>query len=154
MHWNLNVPVANLTQSPFFKPWPLIVVWNTPVAGSYVAPVGVFRESTVFLGYATVWTPVPGLQLNDTAPVLSFTFSDECLRPLATALTNVWTDVFVEGTVSKTCTSNVSLVTFHMFNQRPLTASVERGYDLVDTLPSNVQVNDTELSSNKIWSFS
>ena len=58
--------------------------------------------------------------------------------------------MFVEGTVSKTCTSNVSLVTFHMFNQRPLTASVERGYDLVDTLPSNVQVNDTELSSNKI----
>ena len=36
-----NAPASNLIKSPLLNPWPVIVTCNTPVAGVYVAAVGV-----------------------------------------------------------------------------------------------------------------
>ena len=44
-------------------------------------------------------------------------------------LTNVWAVVFVDGTVSRTCTVAVVPVTAEIVKSLPLAGSVDLGYD-------------------------
>ena len=66
---------------------------------------------------------------------------------LVTQLTNVWSDIFVEGITSRTCTSNVFVVTSETGIHLPLIGSVDLGYWWSVAFWSYLQLNLNALSA-------